>query len=338
LSLRDAEGNWSSVEDPFVAVNDDNVMYDFHFYLPFEFTHQKMEYAGIYATYTYPNERVFFDWDHMQWQGSQSSDSLTPGTTDWAYNGGVMTLIQNQAIVLGKPNPYCSNLGDGKAYFADFVINAFDIQGNFVEEVVHGFVDDDQTWWFWSSDGTGSWETSELDLVGNTVMSTRSIALTGVQKNATVNNVDFGFVINPAYQYAIEGWMKGEDIQSGTDCHFSLELYSLSEGEPVIYENRDYLEKEIEEWINLAIQADVPLNMGEFGVNWYGWQENRGAVQWYTDVFSIAMDKGLHFQSWAYHDIFGIYLAWDQYPDDHAKQDINILMLETLETLFAGLQ
>lgn len=338
LSIRDANGNWSPVENPFIAVEDDNVMYDFHFYLPFEFTHQKMEYAGIYATYTYPNERVYFDWDHMEWQGSQSSDTLAAGTTDWAYYDGEIIPIKNKDTVLGKPNPFCSSLGDGKAYFGDFVINAFDTRGNFIEEVVHGYVEDDQTWWFWSSDGTGNWESVPSRLIGNMVMSTRAIVMTGTQKNATVSNADFGFVVHPAYQYAIDGWMKGENIASDSDCHFSLELYSLSEGEPVIRENRDYLEKEIQEFVDLAEQANVPLNMGEFGVNWYGWQENRGAEQWFADVFHIAVEKGLHFQSWAYHDIFGIYLEWDVYPDDHEEQHINILMLETLETLFAGLQ
>lgn len=338
LGLRDEDGNWSAAESPFVALDDSNVMYDFHFYLPFEFTHQMMEYAGIYSTYSYPNERIFYDWDHMQWEGSQSSEALHAGTTDWQLYSGVPQRLPDDSIVLGKPNPFCSRLGDGNAYFADFVIKAWDQNGTYVKDVMHGFVDADQTWWFWSEDGSGNWGMVEDIPVDDSVISTQAIQFTEIQKNATVSNADFGLELDPDYQYSIEGWMKGDNISAQTSCQFSLEWYSLSEGEPVIHENRDYLEKEIEKFLAMAAGANVPVNMGEFGVNWYGWQEGRGAEQWYADMFSIADDKGLNFQIWAYHDIFGPYTAWNVYPDEQTSDQINQAMLDALVELFGQLE
>ena len=336
-SLNDGTGEWLPVENPYVSVDDDNYMYDFHFYLPFEFTHQKMEWAGIYGLATYPNERVTFDWDHMLWAGNQSGERLESGSTGWKLYSGEIAPIEDKTAVLGKPNPFCSQLGEGTASFADFSVKAYDQDGNFIEEAIHGFVDENQNWWFWSQDESGEWLLSADAPVGDGVVSTRSVTLTGIQQSGTATNVDFGFVVNPDYQYSIEGWMKGENISADTDCYFDMEWYSLTEGEPVIREDREYLAREMEKYIRLAEEANVPLNLGEFGVNWYGWQEDRGGDWWYADMFSIAVENDLHFQSWAYHDIFGIYTQWDVLPSAHTKADINYALMETLKTLFARL-
>ena len=337
LGIRDADGNWLAVENPFFPLEDDNVMFDFHFYLPFEFTHQKMEWAGITATYQYPNERVFFDWDHMEWVENLPGETLPSGTTDWAYYSSEIFKVENPDVVLAKPNPFCNGLENGTAFFSDFIITAYESDGTFIEKVVHGYVEDDQTWWFWSEDGSGELNRSSDVPVEENVLSSQSIMLTGSKKNSTVANADFGFVVNPEYHYSIDGWIKGDNIPPYASCHYVIELFTMSEGEPVIRENRDYLEKEILELAAYAREANVPINIGELGVNWYGWLEDRGADRWYQDMFSILVEQGISFQTWAYHDIFGIYTAWDTFPADHQDEHINYEMLNALTELFSGL-
>ena len=114
--------------------------------------------------------------------------------------------------------------------------------------------------------------------------------------------------------YQINGWMKGENIAATAECRLRVDF--LSSEEPVYRRNKQLLEAMIKKHTDWAAIKNVPLYMGEFGTGYPCFKNNKGGIQWVTDMIDIAGKNNISFTYHAYRgDDFGLYLGRNYLPD-----------------------
>src|SRR5690606_26202388 len=99
-------GDWSEDENRnFFRVDDDNVVYEFHFYKPFHFTHQNANWSDFAAREGwYPDENVVeVDWFQLKAEATAESDLLPPGTSDWTMLTTKPFVVRDTKLTVGKP-------------------------------------------------------------------------------------------------------------------------------------------------------------------------------------------------------------------------------------------
>jgi aryl-phospho-beta-D-glucosidase BglC (GH1 family) len=76
------------------------------------------------------------------------------------------------------------------------------------------------------------------------------------------------------------------------------------------------LEKLLRTYADWGIKNNVPLFMGEFGAGIPTMKDGKGGLRWVEDMLDIAMELGMHFSYWSYHEnYFGIYPGDGKLPD-----------------------
>lgn len=84
--------------------------------------------------------------------------------------------------------------------------------------------------------------------------------------------------------------------------------------------NRERLESEILEAVNVAKEFGLPLYCGEWGV--YGKAPREAAYNWYRDMVSIFEQYGIGWSTWCYFDEFGFWSLEEQKISDQTLVDI----------------
>ena len=74
------------------------------------------------------------------------------------------------------------------------------------------------------------------------------------------------------------------------------------------------------------------MYMGEFGAGIHCFENNKGGLQWVSDMIDIAKVNGLHFSYHSYHeDNFGTYFGYGTLPNAaSANQELINLFKEKL--------
>ena len=141
------------------TLDDANVVYEFHFYDPTDYTFQLQPWNNTPDGGAYPDPTKIAGVTE-QWINLATFDAPTApaGTSDWTHYDGTRITASSAAIAVGKPTLVGQALGAGTIAFDDLTINEYDAAGTFTREIAHILPTTASGWYFWSNNsvGTGS--------------------------------------------------------------------------------------------------------------------------------------------------------------------------------------
>ncbi len=308
----------------FPEIQDDKTIYEFHGYEPFKYSHQLLEFAKLGEGGAYPDESILEDSNSEWYTATFDNPKVASGNTDWTYIEGNKYKITDAKIKIGYPTLVGASVG-GKVYFDDIIINEFDENGNFTRAILEKNLNDLNNWYYWSSNNSGSYGIASI---GNS--DTQSFYIENATGDCNLNNGSLAFRPKLNYSYQINGYVKGENISSTADCKLRIDFNSSDS--PIYSRNKEYLESVITEITDWADAKNVALYMGEFGLGYPCFENDKGGLTYVRDMVSIAKEKNIHFSYHAYHEeLFGIYRGDSSLPDpNNANQPLIDLFTEIL--------
>ncbi len=285
-------------------VDDDNTVYEYHDYSPFSYTHQNLEFAdtkGIVKYYP-SDEIISFVNENTVWLGAQTAVETGSEENGWVYCES-KPVTRTQKYNLGAVSCQVLNSGEsGTAYFDRITITEYDNKGNVTEIITAGY-NDKPDFWFWSSNGSGSYGHTDTESYSGE----GSLFIKGVTGDS--NFAGKTFELKEGCEYTVSAWVKQENCLDWTKAVPRIDFIKGSDIQSV---NRDYLEANMKKNIEFGIKNNVPVYLGEFGVNNEAFIYERGAPDFITDMIELCKEYGVHFNYHTYHEqTFGLYMNSD---------------------------
>jgi endoglucanase len=312
----------------FFTVADPNVVYEFHFYKPFNFTHQGASWVPFTPqSAVYPDpEGVGVEWFNLSWKVAGTSPKLPPGSSDWKSYEGAWFTVDDPELAVGQPSLRCARVGGGKAQFDQVVLEERSATGE-IKERFRQDLHTQRGWTFWTQDQSGH--------AGPETGGYRdgaSLGITGTAAEAALVSDPLRFRVSPGTSYRFSGWMKGRDIPSGAECQLSLGFFSSKV--PVHGLDRDFLAAELDAYVAWGRSQGVPLYLGEWGSIRQSFEGDRGGLRWAEDMLDLLAERRLHFAFHDYHeDGMGLYWGEGELPSpEHANQPLIDLFTRKLKT------
>lgn len=338
--------DWSNDADQnFFLVPDDNAVYEFHFYSPIEYTHQLASWTTFGEGGKYPDEslisvsgQAWYDWAY-----SPAPPSVPAGDSDWTLYESPRYVIADPLITLARPGLVAERIG-GTASFDDLVVKEYDASGTFVRNVLEVDLE--------TMDGFSFWK--EPDSAGTAAVSTEahtgsgSLSITGTDHDANLASTQHYFVPQQGYSYSVSVWMKGAGINDATFCRTDprgtwqqcpraigrLEYYS---GGTVATRNKAALAAELERFVAWGRANDVPLYLGEFGLIYHCFENDRGGLNWVNDMLDLLLENDVSFTYHSYHEwSFPIFQS-DPTVTLPDLADANVPLIELFQAKLGGL-
>ncbi|OFY67275.1 MAG: hypothetical protein A3H98_02135 [Bacteroidetes bacterium RIFCSPLOWO2_02_FULL_36_8] len=317
-------------------VNDTNVMYDFHFYFPHNYSHQFEVYANRGDGGYYPDSTVCITRDFMgadpPWYSEIYTRSLPQGNSDWAFYSSEMFKSNDSLIVDAVPFFKCKN-NSGCAYFDDFILEEFDAQQNLIRKN-HFEIDTIQSLWTLPEIDTmksffNNWflypdtgNNGNYNLVNTGHIGNYSFSICNTTSFLSLANDQISYKIKPTNYYRISGWMKGSGI-NGDSCSMGLGFQRLNNYSEFVPFTKQYLQKVFLDKITFGQNNNVPINIGEYGLMKYCFESNistltlnRGGLIWVEDLMDLFEANNVNYQYFAYHSwSFGLFTNSIGLPD-----------------------
>ena len=327
--LNSIAGDWSEDGDRgFFRIADPNVVYEFHFYKPFHFTHQGAHWVPFTAeNVRYPDTRAEVEWFLLDRKGgTEASPKVPPGDSPWTFYPGAPFKVDDPAIVVGKP-VLVVKANSGKVWFDDLTLEELDGDGKVKRVIWQRNLTNVRGWYFWTKDGKGGAVRSE-----NGHGDGASIVAAGTVGDANLGADVLRFRAAPGATYRLSGWMRGEKVPATATCQIRLDFFSSRA--PVHDSDRAFVEQEIDAYVAWGKRENVPLFLGEWGAHRNAFDEDRGGLRWVADMLDIVRARKLSFTYHAYHEgDFGIYRGMGAQPDPaRANTALIDLFTKTLNT------
>jgi endoglucanase len=305
-------GDWREDRDRnFLRVSDPNVVYEFHFYKPFHFTHQSADWAPFAAeAQRYPDPgRVAVEWFLTDWQtATYDSPRLPAGTSDWAHYVGKPFRVSDPKLELGKPALVCDR-NSGKAYFDDLVLEELGPDGKLARELWRLNLTTLRGWWYWSRDESGQ---AQVEPTGHG--DSGSLSISGSRAEANLGADIWRFRAEIGKSYRLSGWMRGEGVPPEATCQIRLEFSSSRV--PVETVGKAFLARELDAYLAWGKREQVPLYLGEFGAIRHAFESDRGGIHWVEDMLDLLRERDVGFSYHDYHEAWmGIYAGDGSLPD-----------------------
>ncbi len=315
------------------TVNDKNVMYDVHYYLPHRFSHFYNSHGdGGY----YPDPGVSLTGDYLMQDAFFADSSLTSkvpaGNTDWALYETPLYQVIDSLMVEAVPIIIC-NTTEGIAYFDDFILKEFDSNQSLVRQQLVDMEYNDGTWFLPGKDTIktyiGNWKVQAAQVDLNKHDSTYTahagkyaLKITGITQPYRLRNKGYGFLVKPDHYYKLSGWMKGVDM-NGQGCRMGIEYYKHNQISDITPFDKSYSKNAMLAKLQFSIDNNVPMNIGEFGLMRWCFMDsigsfngNRGGLQWVEDILDLFDTYNLSYQYFAYHSHdFGLYYNHGDLPN-----------------------
>jgi len=301
----DADRNFFRIADP-------NVVYEFHFYKPFHFTHQGAPWVEFAAEDTrYPDPSVAeVEWFFLKAVAHADQGTKLPaGDSAWTFYPGPVFTVTDPAIVVGKPVLTAQSLGAGRAFFDDLVLEQVDAQGAPLRTLWRHNPKSRRGWYFWKAEAGGS-----VEMVGPGHGDDAALAVTGTRSYANLGADPLRFRTERGASYRLSGWMRGEHIPAEATARIDLELSSSSV--PVQGRDKAFLEQELGAYLAWGKKQQVPLFLGEWGAIRQSFDDDRGGLRWASDMLDLLLPSGVSFTYHAYHEgSFGMFRGEGALPD-----------------------
>ncbi len=303
---KSVEGDGSDVwfglnsETSFPIINDSNIVYEFHCYEPFNFTHQNTEWAGIKGiTMTYPSDDVISANYEVYWAG------CFPGQKkridgEWEYfESSPLSLAKERNIGYAVVNA-ASTGKDGAVYFDDIAVTEIAPGGQKSVRYIYDF-DNGGVGIFssWSSDGSG-----EMTVAENAGRNGAALKISGTTADFTAAASNH-FELKKNYKYIVSGYARKEN----SDCKPTVRL-DFAKASDIRTFNKESLDAAVKPYADFSEEHNVPVYLGEFGVIREGFKEGRNGTGWVSDMIDICRKYGIGFNYHTYHEVsFGLYLS-----------------------------
>jgi endoglucanase len=304
----------------FPKITDNNVVYEFHTYEPYYFTHQLLDWAYNADGGKYPDESIV-DVGQAEWYTATfNNPNLPQGDTQWQFFEGIKYKITDPKISAGVPALVGAGVM-GRVYFDNVIIKEFDAAGVFTKNILNTNFDSLGEWGFWTSNNKG---TSGLSTTVGYDDKT-SLYIEGATSDCNISNYQKGFVAKQGYSYQISGYMKGEKVAAAAACKLRLDF--LSSKTPIYGRTKKFMEYNINKYLEWGKAKNVPVYMGEFGANISCFRNGKGGLEFVSDILDITKANNIHFTYHTYHeDAFGLYFGYGFLPDP-AKTNQDLIEL-----------
>ncbi len=301
----DADRNFFRIPDP-------NVVYEFHFYKPFHFTHQGAPWVPFAAADSrYPDPSVA----EVEWflltavAHADQGPKLPPGDSPWTFYAGPIFTVSDPAVVVGKPVLSTHNLGDGRAFFDDLVLEQVDAKGAPLRTLWRHNPQSTRGWYFWKAAPAGSFTVASPGHGDDA-----ALAVTGTRSYANLGADPLRFRVEQGASYRLSGWMRGEHVPPDATARIELEFSSSKV--PVQVRDKAFLAQELGAYLAWGKKQQVPLFLGEWGAIRQSFEGDRGGLRWAADMLDLLIDNRVSFTYHAYHeDSFGMFAGGGGLPD-----------------------
>lgn len=310
----------------FPIINDNRLVYEFHTYDPIEYTHQLFDWAHFGDGGKYPDENRLSVTNGSWYTATFNNPKITPGNSGWNYFEGYKYKITDSKIKVGLPALVAAGV-QGTVYFDDILIKEYDPQNNFTGNNISMNLNSKDGWSYWSSNNTGTGSLSVQTGNGDD----SSLYISGGTSDCNLSNYSKLFIAKQEYSYQISGWMKGENVAQNANCMLRIDF--ITTDDQIHGRDKEYLRASVKKYADFASKKNIPLYMGEFGAGVHCFQNNKGGLQWVTDMIDLLQEYNLHFTYHSYHeDSFGLYYGDGTLPDaSNANQPLIDLFTQKLE-------
>lgn len=317
------------------TIDDANVVYEFHFYDPTDYTFQLQPWDHTPDGGPYPDPTRIVGVSE-QWINLATFDAPTApaGTSDWTRYEGTRITASGSTIAAGKPTLVGQALGAGTIAFDDLTINEYDAAGTLTREIEHIYPTQIGGWYFWSSNGSGTSGTAS-----GCKTSATCLTITGTTDDASWGGYAYYFAPRQGYQYSVSGWMKGTNLPAGAAARIRLDLVGSST--PVRVRDRQGLADMMAPYLAWGQAHGVPLFLGEFGVYRACFADGKGGLAWVGDTYDLATGGGVaggpSVAALSYHqyheDAFALYYGTGPVDPANANQPLIDLLASKLHAI-----
>lgn len=289
-------------ESSFPIINDSNIVYEFHCYEPFGFTHQNTEWAATAGvTMKYPSDEIISADYENGWVGCISAKEKK-SSGKWSYfESEPLTLSDKRNVGFAAVNASASGK-NGAVYFDDITVT--EILANGKKRVKYSYTFDGEgsgVFYPWSADGSG-----EMTVAPNEGRSGAALKISGTLSDFTASASN-RFELKKGCKYIISGYIRTEN----TSCKPAVRLDYAKASDIRIF-NKKSLEAAVKPYADFSKKYNVPIYLGEFGVVRAGFEEGRNGAGWVSDMIDICRKYNIGFNYHTYHEgSFGFYFSND---------------------------
>lgn len=296
------ELEWSRSDNDFVMIPEaDNIVYEFHFYNPFTFTHQGLSWSNTSEfNKVYPNEEDIFA-DGVSWHaGTFNGEQCDPDNREWQY-------VESSTVTVTDDNQILSyvfqarELGeDGAVYVDDVAITEYDTDGNRTRIIYKSDFEDSCSMYFWANNniGTGEYISSKGRRSGG------SYRVSGTTDDAS-GSIGFFRPVKDC-SYKASGYFRVRRSSEEATIRPRVDIWKA---ESIYFLNKDFLRKNISHFADFSEKYNVPVYCGEFGTGTLSFKDNKGGDRWVSDVIDIFNEYSISYNYHTYHEeSFGLYM------------------------------
>jgi endoglucanase len=302
-------------------VVDTNVMYDFHFYQPIEYTHQNASWVDppMRNGESYPDyEKPIPTGDQVISAGAKvNTKVLREGDSEWMkYESGWVRLDDPEAKA-ALPILVMRSGARGTVEFDNIEVLEFSSSSQKAKKIVSAPLTKEEVWQWWA------WGDADQDKSSSIFRRSQSSGANDRHSltidGATTKDSYLGwssdrhwFNVTDGNLYKVSGYMKGANIvypenDPAREAFIGVELDfykdpEASSAEGFIFRDRAFLEKEFLRMYNFGIENSVPMSVMEFGVmrDTFG-VDGKGGEKWVADMLDIFHGYDVSFSFWNYH-------------------------------------
>lgn len=310
----------------FPIINDDNVVYEFHYYDPIKYTHQLFEWALPGDGGKYPDQNIFSYTDGTWYTASFNNPIVPPGNSGWTFYEGEKFKVDDEKIKVGLPALVAANV-QGSVYFDDIVIKEFDANNQFTGNILELNLNTKDGWSYWSRNNTGTGSLSTETGHGDNA----SLQINGLTDDGNLSSHNNLFIPVQGHSYQLNGWMKGENVAADASCMLRIDF--ITTNQPIHIRDKEYLRERLKKHAEFGVQKNLPVYVGEFGTGTPCFANDKGGLRWVEDMLDLLKEYNLHFTYHSYHESsFGIYMSDNVLPEPSAaNQELINLFTEKLK-------
>lgn len=309
--IRGGSNGWYDPDSVYAypELDDDNVVYQGHYYGPFEFTHQRAywdtRFKNLVTNYTSSMKEDVGEpqWIEEKTKRFDSESSVLPLT--WKKFTYTLSNWNSSSVNKIRPAIKTGELGRiGSLYIDDVVFTKRYPDGREEEITRYTFdnISEVRAWYFGSEDKTtGEKQFNYSD--GNN--GAGCLAVSKTESASWITQPEL-ISLEEECSYTMSFYAKFSG-QFYSYASFGFDLYKQNVR---ISDTKASIENEIKQWKKYPDSKNKPLFIGEFGCINYCFEEGRGAEQYIKDVVSIFNENTCGYNYHDYHEEnFGLHIA-----------------------------
>jgi|GEM_PF-3213239 len=282
------EGDYDNPDDVMFTVDDDNTLYDVHFYRPLEFTQWYRFSPNIPC---WPDYRTIFRPHDARWvNGTSWNPSPPEGDTDWQYYEGELFYVDDPDLKIGALNlqvGFCN----GTVWFDNVLLTRHNQNGELIDTVFYEAISSTDDWRYaWNNYGA---EMVACDTTGYD--DSFSLQVNDATLYGGWTTLRSNFEVEQGFAYKASGAIKAEGMPENGFAICRVDFYSNPNGSGLVSWNNNYMRSELDRWVQFGLDNNVPMNIGEFGVDRDLLTSVNGGMRWVGDMLHEMIERDLNF-------------------------------------------